>query len=124
MKSTLLALLAFLSAAPLQADWKYAVKPNDLRSATTTATGTSPDGPIKTTLNVEYSPGKEGVLTLDFIVAGAEKMKGFGFEEFEGPDAPAAKRKLTSFTVEKAGGKPLAVQVKVAGWYSGPLAGW
>jgi len=120
MKSTPLAcltLLAILSVGPLRADWKYTVKPNDRRTATATATGTSPAGPIKTTLNVEYSPGKQGVLTLDFIVAGAEKMQGFGFDAFEGPDAPAAKRKLTSFTVEKPGGKPLTVQVTVAGWY-------
>jgi len=120
MKSTplaCLALLALLSAGPLHADWKYSVKPNDLRTATTTATGTSPAGPIKATLNVEYSPGKKGVLTLDFIVAGAEKMKGFGFDDFEGPDAAAAKRKLTTISVEKPGGKPLTVQVTVAGWY-------
>lgn len=112
-----LILLALLAVSPLRADWKYVAKSNGPCMATTTATGTSPDGPIKATLNVEYSSGKKGVLTLDFVVAGAFKMKGFGFEEFEGPDAPAAKRKLTRITVEKPGGKPLTVNVTVAGWY-------
>ena len=112
-----LVLLALLAAGPLHADWKYVTQHNRPDIASTTATGKSPDGPIQTTFNVEYSPGKTGVLTVDFVVAGAAKMKGFGFDDFEGPDAPAAKRKLTRVTVEKPGGKPVTVNLTVAGWY-------
>jgi len=111
------AAMALLAASSLHADWKYAANRYDLRTATTTATGISPDGPLKATLTVQYSPAKNGALSIDFIVAGANQMKGFGFEAFEGPDAPAANRKLTRIVVEKPGTKPLTLPVKVAGWY-------
>jgi hypothetical protein len=68
MKVRVILFAALLAAVPLHAGWKYQANRYDLRTATTTAQGTSPDGPIKTKLIVQYSPGKNGTMSLQFIV--------------------------------------------------------
>ena len=113
----LLALAATMPA--LHAGWKYSANRYDLRLATTTGDGTSPDGPIRTKLAVQYSRGKDGTMTIEFIVEGARKMKGFGYDSFEGPDAVAADAKLTRIVVERPGAKPFTLLTKVGGWYFG-----
>ena len=117
-----IATLIFLLTATtstLHADWKYSANRYDLRVATTAAGGTSPDGAIKTQLVVKYSPAKDGTMTIEFIVEGADKLKGFGFDSFDGPDAAAAEGKLTRIVVERPGAKPVTVLTKVGGWYLG-----
>ena len=117
-----IAALAFLfiaSASASHAGWKYSVNRYDLRVATTAGEGTSPDGPIKAKLAVQFSPAKDGTMTIQFIVEGANKMKGFGYDAFEGPDAAAAEGKLTRIVVERAGAKPVSLLTKVGGWYLG-----
>lgn len=113
------AILFMLAATvpTLRADWKYSANRYDLRVATTAGNGTSPDGPIKTKLAVKYSPGKEGTMTIEFIVEGARKMKGFGFDSYEGPDAAAADGKFTRIVIERPGAKPFTLLTKVGGWY-------
>jgi hypothetical protein len=68
MKVRAVLFVTLLAAAPLHAGRKYQANRYDLRTVTTTAEGTSPDGPIKTTLVVQYSPGKNGTMSLQFIV--------------------------------------------------------
>ena len=117
ISALLIALAATIST--LRADWKYSANRYDLRLATTTGEGTSPDGPIKTKLAVQYSPAKDGTLTIEFIVEGAAKLKGFGYDSFDGPDAAAADAKLTRIVVGRPGGKPVTLLTKVGGWYLG-----
>ncbi len=114
-----LAFLLLATASTLRADWKYSANRYDLRIASTTASGTSPDGAIKTQLVVKYSPAKDGTMSIEFVVEGAVKLKGFGFDSFEGPDAAAADAKLTRIVVECTGAKPVSVLTKVGGWYLG-----
>ena len=113
------AIIVLLAVAipSLHADWKYSANRYDLRVATTAGAGTAPDGPMKAKLVVQYSPGKDGTMTIEFIVQGARKMKGFGFDSYEGPDAVAADAKLTRIVVERPGAKPLTLLTKVGGWY-------
>ncbi len=114
--------LVFLLAATaplLRAEWKYSANRYDLRVATTAGSGTSPDGPMKAKLAVKFSPGKDGTITIEFIVEGARKMKGFGFDSYEGPDAAAADGKFTRIVVERPGAKPFTLLTKVGGWYLG-----
>ena len=106
-------------AATVRADWKYSANRYDLRIATTAGSGTSPDGPMKAKLAVKFSPGKDGTMTIEFIVEGAGKMKGFGFDSYEGPDAAAADGKFTRIVVERPGAKPFTLLTKVGGWYLG-----
>ena len=118
-RTAALAFLLIATTSTLHADWKYSANRYDLRVATTTGEGTSPDGPIKTQLVVKYSPAKDGTMTIEFVVEGVEKVKGFGFGSFEGPDAAAAEAKLTRIVVERPGAKPLTLLTKVGGWYLG-----
>lgn len=113
----LFALAATIST--LHADWKYSANRYDLRVATTTGEGTSPDGPIKAKFIVQYSPAKDGTMTIQFVVEGAGKLKDFGYDSFEGPDAAAADAKLTRFTIERPGAKPVNLLTKVGGWHLG-----
>ena len=121
MTHRIAALIFLLTAttSTLHADWKYSANRYDLRVATTAASGTSPDGAIKTQLVVKYSPAKDGTMTIEFVVEGADKLKGFGFDSFEGPDAAAADGKLTRIVVEQPGAKPVTVLTKVGGWFLG-----
>ena len=114
-----LVFLLLATTPALRADWKYTANRYDLRHATTAGEGTSPDGPVKAKLVVQYSPGKDGTMTIEVVVEGARKMKGFGFDSYEGPDAPAAEGKFTRIVVERAGAKPLTLLTKVGGWYLG-----
>ena len=106
-------------AVTVRADWKYSANRYDLRIATTSGEGTSPDGAAKTKLAVKYSAGKDGTMTIEFIVEGARKMKGFGFDSYEGPDAAAADGKFTRIVIERPGAKPFTLLTKVGGWYLG-----
>ena len=119
MFSKLSVVLITLAATPpsLHADWKYSANRYDLRVASTEAAGTSPDGPIATRFVVQHSPAKDGTISMEFIVEGARKRKGFGYDAFEGPDAPAAGAKLTRIVIERPGAKPLMLLTKVGGWY-------
>lgn len=113
----LAALAVAVSSA--RADWKYSENRYNLRVASTTGEGTSPEGPIKSKFEVKYSPGKDGTITMEFTVERATKIKEFGFDSFEGPDSAAADAKLTRFVVERPGAKPINLLTKVAGWYLG-----
>ena len=114
---TAIAILLLATTPSLRADWKYSANRYDLRVATTTADGASPDGPVKTKLTIQYTPAKDGTMAVEFIVEGAAKMKEFGYAAFEGPDAVAAKAALARIVVERRGAKPLVLQTKVGGWY-------
>ena len=50
-----LVFLLLATTPALRADWKYTANRYDLRHAMTAGDGTSPDGPVKTKLVVQYS---------------------------------------------------------------------
>ena len=118
-RTAALGFLLIATTSTLHAGWKYSSNRYDLRVATTTGEGTSPDGPMKTRFIVKYSPAKDGTLTIEFVVDRPDKVKGFGFDSFEGPDAAAADAKLTRIVIEQPNAKPLTLLTKVGGWYSG-----
>ncbi|HYM00487.1 MAG TPA: hypothetical protein VEZ90_16145 [Blastocatellia bacterium] len=78
----------------------------------------TPDGPAKASLSFTCVPGKGGTSSIEFIVQGANNMKGFPFDAFEGPDAPAANLSLITFTVHRAAGD-LVVKSGCSGFYGG-----
>jgi hypothetical protein len=78
----------------------------------------TPDGPAKVTLSFECTPGKGGTSVADFVVLGATKLKGFDFDDFEGPDAPAKSKPLVTFTVHPASGSDVVVNTAVSGSYT------
>ena len=82
----------------------------------------TPSGPRVVTLNLRCSPDPNGTVSLELIVPGALRPAGFDFNPFEGPDAPAARERLTRLRVE---GKTTSAEVttRVAGWYGGETPG-
>jgi len=57
-----------------------------------------------------------GALGFDLVIAKVADLAPFGFDAFEGPDAPAGKRKLLRATVTRPGKPPLVLDLAPAGW--------
>ena len=91
----------------------------DVRVARVTADGMTPSGPAETTLQLRCSDWSKGVLSLEYAVSGFEKIRGFSFDNFEGPDAPAARRKLAAVRVRTPRGE-VTVRKRVAGYLTQP----
>ncbi|MCC6611505.1 MAG: hypothetical protein IT515_17765 [Burkholderiales bacterium] len=92
---------AAVIAAPAQAaaTWRFTEGADGVRSATTWAQGQTPAGQVPMKLEVRCRPGPDGVASIVTSVRGAQGMPSFNFDDFLGPDAPAAKRKLGTIRV-------------------------
>ena len=77
----------------------------------------TPDGPARSTLSFQCTSGKGGASTIEFTVAGAVAMKGFDFDEFEGPDAPAQRHALVTLTAHRRAGD-LVIRTSCTGFYT------
>jgi hypothetical protein len=104
-------------AGPATQSWVKKTDQYGRTSADVTATGQTPDGPTQMTLQADCSTGKGGVANLVLTVVGAAKMKNFGFEDFEGPDAPAMRKPLVTMTVHRPRGD-LVTTTAVTGSYT------
>jgi hypothetical protein len=93
------ALTAIRAPARAASTWHFSESANGLRSATTWAQGSTPAGQVPMKLEVRCRPGPEGVASIIYSVRWAQNMPNFNFDDFVGPDAPAAKRKLGSVRV-------------------------
>jgi len=87
-------------------------------AAETAGEAKTPDGPAKVRLSFECTPGKNGTDSVVFIVLGATKLKGFDFDDFEGPDAVARAKALLTFTVQRTKGPDVVVKTNAAGSYT------
>ncbi len=96
-------------------DWQNQVDENGLRTARVSASGSTPDGPATTTLTVQCRPGKDGAVSILYAISATEQMKKFNFGDFEGPGAPASKRKLVRIVVQTQRGA-VTVQTPVSGY--------
>lgn len=81
------------------------------QAAASTVTGTGPQGPVKATLVLHHRRGaplkvvkKENVTELPIIIElcvdAFESVKEFDFNAFDGPDAPAAGKRLIMIAIE------------------------
>jgi hypothetical protein len=59
----------------------------------------------------------KGALGFDLFVEGAKALAPFAFDDFEGPDAPAARKPLLRAIVHRSGKIPLTFQSPASGWY-------
>src|SRR5260370_6100492 len=103
------------AANPLD-DWQIK-KEQNRTSAEVSADGQTPDGTAKTTLSFQCTPGKGGTSTITFTVLGAFKMKGFDFDDFEGPDAPAQRHAHVTITAHRPAGD-LVIKTACTGYYT------
>jgi hypothetical protein len=76
-------------------------------------------------MSIECQPGSGGTLSMIYIVDQADKIKLFPFDEFEGPDAPNATKKLGQVQVHVKAGKGISkitLQKELSGYFSSPRA--
>ncbi|MBI3652613.1 MAG: hypothetical protein HY231_16450 [Acidobacteria bacterium] len=111
-------LLLLLAATSLAQDWKSHSEPYGLRTAQVAAEGITPDGAAHTTLTIQCASGKGAMASIIYSVIGADKMKRFRFEDFEGPDAVAASKKLTTIQVVYSTGEAVSEKTQVSGSFS------
>jgi hypothetical protein len=107
--------------------WRFQ-RQQQLRTVTGEGRADTPDGPATARRMLFCREGKGGWTGLEFTVyrAGGESLdgfKGFHFQDFEGPDAPAQRRRLTELGVA-GGARPLQVTVNQTGSYSASMPGF
>jgi hypothetical protein len=118
--STIAVLAALLIITPVLAlaqEWRQS-SADGVQIAQISAQGMTPSGATETKLILKCRAGKDGAISLVYRINGVDKIKGFNFDDFEGPDAVAANRKLTTFTVQSAEGN-LAINTALGAYYSG-----
>src|SRR5947209_3287113 len=93
-----LMLIIFSIASVAAPDWKFRKVSSGGCEAQDAMPGVMSDGTtVETELHlVRMTDGNVAIL---YVVLNPDDAKGFGFGEFEGPNAPASKRKLTSINV-------------------------
>lgn len=111
---------ATAQATPAAA-WAFA---NDGRGArlSHSATAVLLDKAVPTTATFYCNPhsdrNSQGALGVDLLVGRVHELAGFTFDDFEGPDAKAASRKLVRLRLLRAQGPAQEWSVAVAGWYA------
>ncbi len=90
----LIAVLFMASIASAAEEWETKVQKNGLRTATSIALAVTPNGSVASTLAFECQPGSDGTLSMVYTIHQPEKVILFPFDQFEGPDAPNATKKL------------------------------
>jgi hypothetical protein len=108
----------FINATAFAQEWKSSVERNGLRKAQVWAEGNTPDGEAKTGLTIQCSSGKGAMTSIIYSVVGADKMQRFSFDDFEGPDAVAAKKELTTISVVLSIGGAATETTAVTGYFA------
>jgi hypothetical protein len=111
------ALLVFASG-PSQAavSWRYVESVDGKRSASSYAQGRTPAGQVSMRLEVRCEPGADATVSIVLVIRRANALPGFHFTAFEGPDAPALQRKLSTIRVV-ALRRDVSVSTAVAGHF-------
>lgn len=85
---------------------------------TLTGTVQTTGEPREATLRIVCDPGPDGVLGLELWVPKAFELKDFDYDDFEGPDAAARTRLLSSLVLQSTAGSTRNA-FAVTGWYAG-----
>lgn len=114
-----------LSLQPLKAQstWKFEVNQYGLRETYSDESSVVLGVPCSARLKficTQDSKGTTGNVSLEFTISPSSKIPGFDFEYFEGPDAPAAGKKLMKITLTQ-GGRQTRFQVGPGGWFSAEI---
>jgi hypothetical protein len=115
MRSSLLLLAGLIFSSVAKGDgWElHAAPKGDAQVAICTVTGTGPEGPAKATLLIHHARGvplkiikkrdvTELPIVIELCVHNFASVRGFDFDKFEGPDAPARNKPLVSVAIEAA----------------------
>lgn len=95
-------------------EWQPPVNLNGAHRTQVQAIGKTPDGTSMTVLTVQCLPGKKGYIGFFYGVRDVDKIKGFNFSDFEGPDAPASTKNLVKAIARTTIGN-ITVKTSVSG---------
>src|SRR5262245_5435894 len=84
-------------------EWQYTRSDHDMQQATVGALGRGPTTTVAANFRLFCSPGKGAGLFLEGEVLDADSLKGFTFDDFEGPDAAFGQNRLATLTLRAAG---------------------
>jgi hypothetical protein len=112
------ALVCLFATTSLAQEWQTSVDKHGVRKAQVLAEGATPDGEAKTVLTIQCSSGTGSQTSIIYSVMGADKMQRFSFDDFEGPDAVAIKKKLTTFQVVFSAGEGATEKTAVTGYFA------
>jgi len=121
MRAFLIALLLSASVASAAEEWETKVQKNGLRTAQSVALATTPSGSVASTLAFECQPGSDGTLSVVYTIHQPDKIIQFPFDQFEGPDAPAATKKLGQIQVHLRTDKGISkvtLQKELSGYFA------
>lgn len=100
-------------------NWKITSDNPYGRIAIVSATGRTPDGETSTIFKLQCPAEQNSTATISFLVRNTEKIIGFNFSDFEGPNAPASKKKLVEIEAISPRGR-LSFKTNTSGWYAAP----
>lgn len=91
-------------------------KAGDVNRKVSTQAAT-PNGSLPAQMEFQYTAGRGGGFDLKMSLADVTSVKGFNFDDFEGPDAPSGNHKLGQIRVQSAAGSA-TFDATVGGWYA------
>ena len=109
---------ALLSVIAGQAGQPPAQKTNagDVNRKVSTQAAT-PNGSLPAQMEFQYTAGRGGGLELRMSLPDVTSIKGFNFDDFEGPDAPSGNHKLGQIRAQSAAGSAI-FDTAVSGSYA------
>ena len=118
MKTLVIILVSAMTITIGQARQPVAQKTNagDVNRKVSTQAAT-PNGSLPAQMEFQYTAGRGGGLELKLSLPDVTPVKGFNFDDFEGPDAPSGNRKLGQLRAQSAAGSAL-FDTTVSGSYA------
>ena len=98
--------------------WQMRINDSKVRTAVVMANSKTPNGEAQAIFWLQCLANPNYVVSIDFIVRDTSKITGFNFDDFEGPDAPAQRKKLVEFRAVSPQSN-LSFRASVAGGYGG-----
>jgi hypothetical protein len=116
MRAPLALALACAAVTAQASSWTVTIDEHGLRRAGTSGTVVFRDLEVPAKLALQCRPGVDGTVSWELEVADASQLSGFAFGDYEGPDAPAAQKRLS--TLEPDGGMlRYTLRSAAAGYY-------
>lgn len=111
-----LLLIAALSTGA-HAEWTGSIDEHGLRTASTEGTASFRGIDVPAALALLCRPGENGTVSWEMKIRDSSKLRDFGFDDYEGPDAIALDARRTEI-VPEGGMMKTVVKAAPAGWYA------
>jgi hypothetical protein len=98
-------------------NWEIRINNANARTAVVMTNGKTPNGEAQTIFWLQCPAEENPLVSINYIVRDSSKITDFGFDNFEGPDAPAQEKLVEIRTVSPNGN--LSFRTPLAGWYGG-----